>query len=271
MDDVTGIDASRLTPSSSSEFIEELNSLVRPIVWPWVLAATLLVAIFTASFQWVPLIALVTGMTVTITLAAIRNRHRVNLDYQVEGAISDWHARMRSCWPEVRNVGAVWRVASQGTTQTLYHRKVNAGAGYIVGRHRLAVAESPHSKVTSNIGLPTFIGGKQSISFLPDHILVRAGSSWSDLDYSDLRVTFHQQRFIEDGGVPRDSARVGTTWQYVNKNGGPDRRFNNNRQLPILLYGEVELSTTTGLRWMLQLSNPETGARVAAVLQDHPH
>ena len=31
------------------------------------------------------------------------------------------------------------------------------------------------------------------------------------------------------------------TWQYANKSGGPDRRFNNNRQLPICLYGILSL------------------------------
>ena len=31
----------------------------------------------------------------------------------------------------------------------------------------------------------------------------------------------------------------GQTWRFVNKNGGPDRRFNNNIQLPIVLYGQL--------------------------------
>jgi hypothetical protein len=43
--------------------------------------------------------------------------------------------------------------------------------------------------------------------------------------------------------VPRDSTQVDTTWRFVNKNGGPDRRFNNNSQIPILQYGEVVMRT----------------------------
>jgi DNA polymerase-3 subunit epsilon len=124
--------------------------------------------------------------------------------------------------------------------------------------------------VTSNIELPTFTSGKHSLAFLPDHVLVRSASKWSELDYSDLRVAYHPQRFIESGEVPRDSERVGTTWQYVNKNGGPDRRFNNNRQLPVMLYGEVELTTPTGLRWMLQLSRPDIASVMASALRAHP-
>ena len=66
------------------------------------------------------------------------------------------------------------------------------------------------------------------------------------------------------------AGRRAVTWQYVNKNGGPDRRFNNNRQLPIMLYGEVELTTPTGLRWMLQLSRPDVASVMAAALRAHP-
>jgi hypothetical protein len=39
-------------------------------------------------------------------------------------------------------------------------------------------------------------------------------------------------RLIEEGPVPRDAERIGITWKYVNKGGGPDRRYKNNPQLP---------------------------------------
>jgi hypothetical protein len=270
MADVTGVDAGQLAPSSSADLIQELNDLVRPAVWPWILAGALIVALFTRGLGWVPLIVLVIGVALTIAFGVLRARHKVSLDYEVEGAIADWHSGVRNRWPEVARLDAVWRVAAQGATQTLHHQKINAGAGHVVSRHRVTVRSSPHARVKSNIDLPTLVGGKHSISFLPDHILVRSGSSWSDLDYSDLRLSYHQQRFIEDGAVPGDSQRVGTTWKYVNKNGGPDRRFNNNRQLPVMLYGEVELTTPMGLRWMLQLSRPETAAIMVTTLQAHP-
>lgn len=62
---------------------------------------------------------------------------------------------------------------------------------------------------------------------------------------------------IEHESVPTDAPVVGSTWQYVNKSGGPDRRFNNNRQLPILQYGELHLTSSTGLNEVIQVSNPK--------------
>ena len=270
MADVTGVSAAQLVSSNSSEFIEELNQLVRPALWPWALLTTLVVAFFTQGITWLSSVVLIAGLGVVVTLVAVRARHKVTVEYEVEGLVADWHASVRGCWPEIAQLGGVWRVAQQGATQTTYQRKINAGAGQIVNRNRVMVATSPHSRVLSNIGLPTFRCGKHSLAFLPDHILVRSGNKWGELNYSDLSVSYRSQRFIEDGGVPRDSQQVGTTWKYVNKSGGPDRRFNNNRQLPVMLYGEVELMTPTGLRWMLQLSRPDVASAVAAVLRAHP-
>jgi hypothetical protein len=269
MSSTTGLDAKQLTPGTNGEFIKELNSLVRPAAWPWLLTGTLILSLLIEG-QTARTLVLAVGSALTVTFLIARARHTVDVSYEVDGAIAEWHRGVRARWPEVTQVGAAWRVAARGTTQTLQQVKVNAGAGRIVGRNRVTVKSSPHSRVKSNISLPTFISEKHAISFLPDKILVRSGGSWNDLEYKDLRLSCHPQRLIENGPLPKDGQQVGTTWRYVNKNGGPDRRFNDNKQLPIMLYGEVELTTATGLRWVLQLSNVKTAAALATAVQAHP-
>jgi hypothetical protein len=64
-----------------------------------------------------------------------------------------------------------------------------------------------------------------------------------------------------------DSTQVGTTWRYVAKNGGPDRRFNNNRQLPKMLYGELRLSSGSGLNGLFQCSVPEAAAELSLAIR----
>jgi len=226
--------------------------------------------IFTNDLTRVPLIVLAVGLAFTITFGVLRAFRRVNLNCEVEGPNANWHSLIRSHWPGVTQLDSVWHVTEQRATQTPYHQKINAGADYIIHRQRVKVALSPHARVKSNLGLPTFIDGKHSISFLPDRILVRSGSSWSYHDYSDLRLSCHRQRVTEPGTGPDNSQRVGKTWQYANKNGGPDGRFKNNRELSVVLYGEVKLITPTGFCWILQLSRPETAATMTTILQAHP-
>ena len=53
---------------------------------------------------------------------------------------------------------------------------------------------------------------------------------------------FRATRFVEDGTLPADSIQVGTTYKYVNRNGGPDRRYSYNPAIPVMLYGEICIS-----------------------------
>jgi hypothetical protein len=94
------------------------------------------------------------------------------------------------------------------------------------------------------------------LHFLPDQILIYTGR-YGSISYAQLFIEARSTRFSEMEPIPSDSRRIDTTWQYVNKSGGPDRRFNNNRQIPVLEYGEVTFRTATELRMILQTSNSE--------------
>jgi hypothetical protein len=60
---------------------------------------------------------------------------------------------------------------------------------------------------------------------------------------------------------------VGETWRYVNKNGGPDRRFSFNKQLPVCLYGEMDFQSAGGLNGRLQFSNSTAADRFSQVIE----
>jgi hypothetical protein len=80
-------------------------------------------------------------------------------------------------------------------------------------------------------------------------------------------VDISSTRFIEDGSVPRDAKVVDHTWKYVNKRGGPDKRFKDNRQLPIALYEDIHFSSDTGLNERIQLSKTGTAQLFAESIQ----
>jgi DNA polymerase-3 subunit epsilon len=104
------------------------------------------------------------------------------------------------------------------------------------------------------------------VYFLPDRVLVRHGSQYADIPYAAVSARMEPQRFIEEASPPTDSQCVGTTWKFVNKSGGPDRRFNNNRQLPIMLYGRLTMGTPQGLLAVWDFSRPDVAASLAEAL-----
>ncbi|WP_276692114.1 hypothetical protein [Acidaminococcus massiliensis] len=57
------------------------------------------------------------------------------------------------------------------------------------------------------------------------------------VSYSDILLDFKKTSYVEENLVPNDAEVIGQTWLKVNKNGTPDKRFKDNRQLPICAYG----------------------------------
>ncbi|MFU4899631.1 hypothetical protein ACM70K_28845, partial [Pseudomonas aeruginosa] len=88
----------------------------------------------------------------------------------------------------------------------------------------------------------------------PDKVLVFEANGVGAVSYENLRIDISTTNFIEDGAVPKDSEIVSRTWKFVNKKGGPDRRFKNNRELPVVRYEEVQFSSNTGLLERIQIS-----------------
>jgi hypothetical protein len=92
----------------------------------------------------------------------------------------------------------------------------------------------------------------------PGFILYRAAQqAFSVIDYHDVNGKGALVKFYEQEGVPGDSKVVGYTWAKANKDGSRDRRFVDNFQIPIALYGEVSFRSESGLWEEFQFSNPD--------------
>jgi hypothetical protein len=177
-----------------------------------------------------------------------------DLDTEAQGAFQ----RFCAAFDVLLAADRVWHIEAQGKTGDW---KRNAGAASLVRRKDRRPLYAAPSSVASNIDVPSFPVGRQTLFFFPDRVLVFEGKTAGAVEYAELRLNARPTNFIEEEGVPRDTQVVGSTWRYVNKSGGPDRRFNNNRQLPICRYDELSLGSGSGLNEMLNVSRP--GAAVS--------
>jgi hypothetical protein len=208
---------------------------------------------------------------VTIPLAVMlhardKARRTVVVFYQVDDLPAQKFQALVDSFGLIRDCSAQWYVVAEGRVRTTQQYKTHAGASSILNRvpGRADFAGPP--VLAANIAVPSLHGRKRSVYFLPDRILVRDGKRYADLSYSACRAVAMPTRFIEHGSVPRDAVRVGTTWKYVNKGGGPDRRYKNNRQLPIMQYGELTLSSASGFSFTWQTSKPTAAQATASAL-----
>lgn len=104
----------------------------------------------------------------------------------------------------------------------------------------------------------------------PGFLLVyESKSDFAIISYNDLKINFRKTRFIESEQVPSDSKIVDKTWSKVNKDGSPDKRFANNYQIPIVEYGEIHLTSLSGLNEIYCFSNPDLALLFHKALFDY--
>lgn len=147
----------------------------------------------------------------------------------------------------------VWRIMQ---TSKVIDKKYSSGASNTINRTLCSTSTKTPFPFKANHQAASFKSGKETLIFLPDKLFIMQGNKIGALNYSDVFSKAHTTRFIETDTVPKDSQIVGHTWEYVNKSGGPDKRFKDNRKLPVCLYGELELSSSSGLNTIIMYSNP---------------
>lgn len=176
------------------------------------------------------------------------------IEYTLEDSEKQRYTIVQQSLAHLSECQRLWRIESQ---VGVIDWKRNAGAATTVRRSAVSIIDSLPARVTFNIRALAIESGSWKLYFLPDMILRVSNGLYAGIAYSDVLVEQGTSQFIEDELVPSDAIIVGQTWRFVNKGGGPDLRFSNNRQMPIVRYGDLKLSTVGGMQIILQTSNPD--------------
>ena len=151
--------------------------------------------------------------------------------------------------------------------------KRNAGAESGVSRRHVLISygrppcgRPPIKMFRTNVNIPMICFGSQGLYFFPDTILY-GGEKWLNaISYEDLNITLSACSFREEESIPSDAEEIGDTWKYVNSDGSPDRRFNDNYRIPILKYGEIKIKDDDDFCLTLHTSSFEIGKAFANAL-----
>jgi uncharacterized tellurite resistance protein B-like protein len=132
--------------------------------------------------------------------------------------------------------------------------KRNAGAGVSVDRSPVQLGWGAPPRLLTNVRIGQMRISGTTLYFFPDRVLIFGSGGIQAVRYGDLTLEPTTVNFIEEGRVPGDAIRVSTTWKFVNRDGGPDRRFKENRQLAVMKYDVLNLSSAAGMRLKLHVS-----------------
>ena len=265
MQELSGTPVQHLVAAHPSDLIDQIQAAAqRRLLWPWIAAAVAVLALVSVPYG---LVLLVLGLP-SVWWLRQRDlaRRSVVVFYQVEDVPAANYEGFTASSGFVSRVERAWHVEAEGVLNSPYQRKVNAGAAALNRRSPASVDLTGPPVLVTNIAVPSLHGKERSVYFLPDRVIVRHGHQYAGLPYAAVTAHAQSQRFIESDTPPTDAQCVGTTWQYTNKSGGPDRRFKNNRQLPIMLYGRVTISSPEGLLMVWDFSRHEVAASLAEAL-----
>ena len=86
-------------------------------------------------------------------------------------------------------------------------------------------------------------------------LMPRADGMFALIDVRDLNMGFEVATFLEQEAVPADAEVIGATWAKTNNDGSPDRRFRDNRQIPVCRHGNIIVSSESAATEEYQFSN----------------
>lgn len=169
----------------------------------------------------------------------------------------------------------IWDVLSSVAVDRVRERSAASSA---IRRTPVALSTVSDSVVAGDqIGLRFQNANGADLDFFPGFLLMRqrGATDYALIDLRDVQLTAEPIQFIEDEAVPPDTRVIDHAWAKANRDGSPDRRFRDNRQIPVVLYGSLHFSSAAGLAEAYHVSDCERALvfasafhRLQAALQD---
>lgn len=187
--------------------------------------------------------------------------YSIKVDINMDEEIKNIFDEMKLSFKKLVSIHSIWDITS---SQSVDRVKERSAASSSVQRTKTSFEEKSLDFLTISDAALVFHNKNGSDFFLfPGFIVAYESSnkSFGIIDYKDLHIESHYQKFIETESIPNDAETVGHTWKYVNKNGSQDKRFKDNYQIPIVQYYELNITTQNGINDSFQFSD----AKVAEV------
>lgn len=194
----------------------------------------------------------ISSFIVTISL---NKRRFVYIEYSVDEESKKYLCERNNAFKALSYTKKVWSINNY---EDVAYSRVNAGCKTNINRKlvTLKLMKLPMCLRTNDKTMFYRLSiGFNKYIFLPDKIVVLGLCRAAAISYCDISISIINTPFVETGVAPTDAILLYNTWQYVNNNGTPDRRFKNNRQMPVYQYSKVIITSPNGLNLHLIASN----------------
>lgn len=185
----------------------------------------------------------------------------VDIEFDLDKEVLNEYIDVKNYFNGMMKCQSVWDVKTSTETDKAKERTIASNS---ITREKIRFEMSKLDFISSKfeaLKMNNANGG--DLYVYPGFVLLlnRFSDEFGIVDFRDINLSSARCSFVEAEFVPTDSRIVGRTWKYANKNGSPDKRFNNNYEIPIVLYSEFILKSAGGLNECYMISNYEIGAK----------
>lgn len=187
---------------------------------------------------------------------------RLATEFDLPDDLNDSFGRVCDSVAALSHSQRIWDTISSVATDR--HRE-RTTAAQSIQRQPVSVSLGSCDLIQSSLKVPLLMNANGGELFLyPAFVLYFISQqAFALVDIRDLRLAYNPVSFIEEEAVPADAELIGHTWKKANKDGSPDRRFANNYQIPILKYGDIRLTSKSGLNEAYMISHAALAERFA--------
>jgi hypothetical protein len=208
------------------------------------------------------LLAVVGGGALLVFLLYITQRSKTTISLSYKGNLDD---EIASRFSEVRE--ALENLASSEGIWRLPDSAKFPKAGEVAPSPerepaRVGLLATPGIK--ADVPVWGIEAGDHSIFFFPEGALIYRDDRYDPLPYNSLKVSFSSGRYFEEEDLPDDATVVERTWRFSRPDGSPDPRYKkDNVEIPVVLYGLLQISTPSGPKVRLEVSDRLAAVRFA--------
>lgn len=259
--EIESVSVENMVDSSAQELISEIQEKSNKISLrniSFIIASVLIVILIILEIPlWV--IGLTTILSIGVVIIAhFRDKlsKSVVILYEFDSRLEKEYQELHDAFSKLENCSKVWHIP---TESDVLDKKYHAGADKAVKRNEVNPKIGKRRPLKTNIKIPFINAGKQDLVFMPERLLVFESDKVGAISYMDLEIEVQETKVVESEKVPKDSEVVDYTWRYVNKSGGPDKRFKDNPKIPVVRYQVLNLTSSTGLNERFMTSKDGVG------------
>ena len=144
-------------------------------------------------------------------------------------------------WYELLRMNRLWLVSDISYSET---KKNHAGADMLYNRQKMEVSDQLPEGLYSNQSIVVCKTSSIEIIFTPDKvIIIEKSRSVTVIFNKDLEINISNILYVEDEKIPEDAIVNRYVWEHPNKDGSPDRRYKQNKQLPECMYATIQIGS----------------------------